>query len=56
VASSSHCDLCGTEIVQGSCQNPDCKNCSCFFGGEDDTLPPLPQEKKAKKVKKKAKK
>lgn len=34
MSSSSHCDICGTEIVQGSCQNPDCENCSCYFGDD----------------------
>jgi len=38
MSSSSHCDLCGTEIVQGSCQNPDCENCSCYFDDESSLL------------------
>lgn len=52
--SSSHCDLCGTEIVQGSCQNPDCENCSCVWG-DDELLPKWTKEIKIAEAKEESK-
>ena len=38
MASESNCADCGYHIIQGSCSNPECPNCSVSWGEDPDGL------------------